>query len=384
MTKYPSVEAVIRLHAEVVGQHVGIVDRATLEGALARPQAGYGDHIEYPTVWLKAGVLLHGLASTQSFRDGNKRLAWAAALAFLKTNRHPLRLINTLTAEVLVLATATSAITVDQVAGWLQEHAAAAPRPDSDEIEMLRDVEVGAARLGGLTRDGGFQGNVVRLTIKSGASGEVMAQLARGQEPTTVTRHFAIGTERAKWLAVRLAMTAQHLDPLIPMSATTEEVTQRPDPAAPSSSAGVMPPATSPAPADVSSGSDVEPQPRCSVMKCAALEERVWHGAARGHLQDAGVCEEHHAAMSVGEPFDIDVEVVDGYWQTVVRMGTEREDGTYDLLGAQQSAPATGYRAALTLRPHGREDLMPEVFDIRVSDDMWTSLFGDDFARPGG
>jgi death-on-curing protein len=58
--------------------------RATLEGALARP-ATYA-HYSDSDLALQAAVLAHGIAESQAFLDGNKRLALVAMLTFLEVN----------------------------------------------------------------------------------------------------------------------------------------------------------------------------------------------------------------------------------------------------------------------------------------------------------
>ncbi len=59
-------------------------DRARLESALARPQM-YA-HYEAADLALQASVLAHGIAESQTFVDGNKRLALVAMLTFLSVN----------------------------------------------------------------------------------------------------------------------------------------------------------------------------------------------------------------------------------------------------------------------------------------------------------
>ena len=58
--------------------------RSALEGALARP-AAYA-HYEDADISLQAAVLAHGIAESQAFLDGNKRLALVAMLTFLEAN----------------------------------------------------------------------------------------------------------------------------------------------------------------------------------------------------------------------------------------------------------------------------------------------------------
>ena len=67
--------------AEAVSQ---LRSRDALEGALARP-ASYARY-EQPDLPLQAAVLAHGIAETQPFIDGNKRVALIAMLTFLEIN----------------------------------------------------------------------------------------------------------------------------------------------------------------------------------------------------------------------------------------------------------------------------------------------------------
>ncbi|MGH8583680.1 MAG: type II toxin-antitoxin system death-on-curing family toxin [Gammaproteobacteria bacterium] len=82
MTFSLSVKTVIAIHARFADCE-GVRDLVSLEGTLARPmQSGFGQEF-YPTVVEKAAALLHGLATTQPFIDGNKRTAWSCCTTFL-------------------------------------------------------------------------------------------------------------------------------------------------------------------------------------------------------------------------------------------------------------------------------------------------------------
>jgi death-on-curing protein len=59
-------------------------DRGGLQGALGRPLS-YA-HYEDADLALQAAVLAHGIAESQTFVDGNKRLALVAMLTFLEVN----------------------------------------------------------------------------------------------------------------------------------------------------------------------------------------------------------------------------------------------------------------------------------------------------------
>jgi death-on-curing protein len=63
-----------------------LADVGLLDAAVARPQAAVGGDDAYPTIWDKAGALLHSLAANQQFIDGNKRVAWNAMELFLDLN----------------------------------------------------------------------------------------------------------------------------------------------------------------------------------------------------------------------------------------------------------------------------------------------------------
>ena len=77
--------------ADVLGMHTvlmqryggapGVRDPGALEAALFRPQTGY-----YDDIVAEATALLESLAIIHPFVDGNNRIAFAAADAFLRIN----------------------------------------------------------------------------------------------------------------------------------------------------------------------------------------------------------------------------------------------------------------------------------------------------------
>lgn len=86
-----------------------IRDVGLLESALARPQAtAFGEDV-YPDAIAKAAALLHSIATNHALVDGNKRLALAAAIAFLGINGHRLALSDDQAYE-LVMAVADGAL----------------------------------------------------------------------------------------------------------------------------------------------------------------------------------------------------------------------------------------------------------------------------------
>jgi death on curing protein len=90
---YLTLEDALQLYATIVGgsaEEAALVvrSRVALEGALARP-ATYAHH-QSANLALQAAVLAHGIAESQAFLDGNKRLALVAMLTFLQVNGHRL------------------------------------------------------------------------------------------------------------------------------------------------------------------------------------------------------------------------------------------------------------------------------------------------------
>ena len=86
---YLTLEDALELYAAIIGgsaEHAAAIlrSRPALEGALARP-ATYA-HYQNADLALQAAVLAHGIAESQPFIDGNKRLALVAMLTFLEAN----------------------------------------------------------------------------------------------------------------------------------------------------------------------------------------------------------------------------------------------------------------------------------------------------------
>jgi death on curing protein len=79
----------LEFYAAIIGGTVGqaadqLRDRAGLESALGRPR-NYARYQEADLA-LQAAALAHGIAESQAFIDGNKRLALVSMLTFLEVN----------------------------------------------------------------------------------------------------------------------------------------------------------------------------------------------------------------------------------------------------------------------------------------------------------
>lgn len=92
-TVYLTLEIVLDIHEDQLaafGGRTGVRDLGLLEGAVAAPQAGFGDEELYKGVFEKAAVYAFSIAESQPFVDGNKRTGLNAALLFLALNGHEL------------------------------------------------------------------------------------------------------------------------------------------------------------------------------------------------------------------------------------------------------------------------------------------------------
>lgn len=74
------------MHATLTGGRHSVSRRGELESAVGGPLQTWGGAFLYPTLYLMAAALLRSLAENQAFTDGNKRIAWAAAVVFLDLN----------------------------------------------------------------------------------------------------------------------------------------------------------------------------------------------------------------------------------------------------------------------------------------------------------
>ncbi len=107
-----------RLLAEFGGAS-GIRDVSMLDSALARPENRY--RYGSPTIPELAAAYAFGLAKNHPFIDGNKRIAFAAAVLFLELNGRRFNASeNDATAQMLALA--SGVIGEEQYAEWLERN----------------------------------------------------------------------------------------------------------------------------------------------------------------------------------------------------------------------------------------------------------------------
>jgi death-on-curing protein len=122
--EYLTVEDLLVVVEETVGR-AAVRDLGLLDSAAHRPRAGALGEDAYPTLHDKAASLLEGIVRNRALVDGNKRLAWAAAVVFYDLNGFTLDPPSDDQAVELVVAAAAGelelAVLGRRLAGWARE-----------------------------------------------------------------------------------------------------------------------------------------------------------------------------------------------------------------------------------------------------------------------
>ena len=106
----------------------GVRDLAPLTGPPPPPQPTLRGREEHPPLSEKAAALLESLTKNHALVDGNKRLAWAACSVFLSLNAAVIHeSVSNDDVYELVIAVASSQITMEQVCATLSEWTATRP-----------------------------------------------------------------------------------------------------------------------------------------------------------------------------------------------------------------------------------------------------------------
>lgn len=108
---YLSVEDLVVLAEAILGQAPVLRDPGLLAAAAARPGAVLFGQTAYPTLFGKASALLFSICQNHALLDGNKRLAWAAAVTFLALNGVAIPDIDVDATETFMLAIEKSEVT---------------------------------------------------------------------------------------------------------------------------------------------------------------------------------------------------------------------------------------------------------------------------------
>lgn len=98
-------DAVVAIHEKLVrrfGGSLGLRDKGLLESALSQPQQTFFGELLHSTIYEQAAAYLYHLAKNHAFVDGNKRIALATAITFLKINGYKLTLSKVETEQLVI------------------------------------------------------------------------------------------------------------------------------------------------------------------------------------------------------------------------------------------------------------------------------------------
>lgn len=120
MTRYLSLEQLLRIADAAIEGDVVVRDVGLLESALARPQTTLFGEDAYPDLHMKAAALLHSLAGNHALIDGNKRLAFAATAVFLDINGRPVATTDDEVVEFVLAVAAGELTELPEIAARLE------------------------------------------------------------------------------------------------------------------------------------------------------------------------------------------------------------------------------------------------------------------------
>ncbi len=119
--KLPPVDYVIREHKRLIdlyGGRAGVRDPGAVEAALGR--AGHLIAYENPSLFEIVARITHGLATTQCFIDGNKRIAFAVMSQTLRVNGYTLDVTEE-DAYQIMMRLARGELNADDLAHWMED-----------------------------------------------------------------------------------------------------------------------------------------------------------------------------------------------------------------------------------------------------------------------
>ncbi|CDK00520.1 Prophage maintenance system killer protein [Microbacterium sp. C448] len=96
-------------------------DRNLLLSALAAPLPVFGEEV-YASVQSKAAALMIAINRDHPLADGNKRLSWIVAKAFLALNGEHLAADSVREGDAFIRAVAGNQIKLDEAVGWIEAH----------------------------------------------------------------------------------------------------------------------------------------------------------------------------------------------------------------------------------------------------------------------
>lgn len=117
---YITRDEVLFLHDALIARHggaPGVRDMGLVESALARARSGY-----YTSLSEQAAALLQSFAMNHAFVDGNKRVAWASSMVFLRLNGYGVRVSADAAERFLVEQVIVARADLATCAAWLERH----------------------------------------------------------------------------------------------------------------------------------------------------------------------------------------------------------------------------------------------------------------------
>lgn len=122
MTKYLSIEEILRIHFQVIedygGSH-GVRDEGRVHSATNAPKKAVFGIEQYPDLITKAALYLRNIVSDHPFVDGNKRTAITVSGIFLQRNGYKVH-TDPKELEDFVILIATEHYDIDKIVAWLK------------------------------------------------------------------------------------------------------------------------------------------------------------------------------------------------------------------------------------------------------------------------
>lgn len=122
--KFLSEAEIIAINEEAVSQYGGlhgVRDMHLVHLAVGRPQMSVAFHDAYPSVFDKAGALLHSIINNHPFFDGNKRTSFFSAIVFLELNGWAVE-FKRKEGVKFARKVHNNDLTVNQISEWLKSH----------------------------------------------------------------------------------------------------------------------------------------------------------------------------------------------------------------------------------------------------------------------
>jgi death-on-curing protein len=120
-TLYPTLDEALYLHDILIkrfGGAAGVLDKGSLESALARPRSGY-----YRSLSEQSAALMQSLAMNHPFVDGNKRVAFALTAIFLHLNGLALKVDPKSGVHFVEVTLIKDRASLDVITSWIEKHA---------------------------------------------------------------------------------------------------------------------------------------------------------------------------------------------------------------------------------------------------------------------